>query len=167
MGIVFTEKDLEEAGYVEVRPGVFAKAPTPVKAAAHPALKQKPPGLAHIKAATKTIGGKTHHFRSGWEVDYAKYCEFRKRAGEIKDWFYEPQTFEFPVKKGSKFYLPDFKIIELDGSHCWKEVKGYLDQKGATKLKRMAKYYPGEKLDLVRKEEITQIRESGILELSL
>lgn len=91
------------------------------------------------------------YVRSTWEANWARYLNWLKSLGEIQDWVYEPDVFEFPVKRGSKFYTPDFKIINKDGSIEYHEIKGYLDQPGATKLKRMRIYYPQVKLILIDK----------------
>ena len=40
----------------------------------------------------------------------------------------------------------------LDGFQYWIEVKGYMDAKSATKIKRFRKYYPGELLEVVEKD---------------
>lgn len=73
--------------------------------------------------------------------------------GIIKTWEHEPQIFWFnEIKRGTRSYLPDFKVTLSDGSHYWVEVKGYFDSKSLTKIKRFHKYYPGEKLIVVSKE---------------
>ena len=53
--------------------------------------------------------------------------------------------------------LPDFKIYQNDGTVVYHEVKGYMDSKSATKIKRMAKYYPNIKLIVIQKEEYKSI----------
>lgn len=103
------------------------------------------------KSAWRIIGGKKKFFRSRWEANYARYLELLKIQGKITDWFHEPETFWFKdIKRGTRSYLPDFKVIELDGTHKWIEVKGWMDAKSKTKLKRFAKYYPKEKMELVQ-----------------
>src|SRR3990167_2295917 len=102
-------------------------------------------------SAWRTIGGKTKFFRSTWEANYARYLEFLKSKGEILDWEHEPKTFWFlEIMRGSRSYLPDFKVTNLDGSHHWAEVKGWMDSRSKTKIKRFAKYYPDEKLVLIQ-----------------
>lgn len=54
--------------------------------------------------------------------------------GKISEWMYEPETFEFPVKRGSKFYTPDFKVFMPDGTVEYHEVKGYMDQRSASNV---------------------------------
>ena len=104
-------------------------------------------------AGWRDIGGERVYFRSRWEANYARYLQFLLEQKAISAWQHEPETFWFlSIKRGVRSYLPDFKIIENDGSHHWVEVKGYMDPKSQTKLKRFAKYYPQEKLTVVSKD---------------
>jgi hypothetical protein len=97
------------------------------------------------------------YFRSSWEANYARYLNWLIKVGEIVSWTYEPDTFEFPVKRGNRFYVPDFKLVNRNGSIEYHEVKGWMDPQSATKLKRMAKYYPAVKIVLIDKEQYTAI----------
>lgn len=98
------------------------------------------------------MGEREIYFRSTWEYSYAKHLQVLKENGQIIDWFHEPKTFWFEkIKRGVRSYLPDFKILSKDGTHYWVEVKGYMDAKSATKIKRFKKYYPEEKLQIVSK----------------
>lgn len=98
----------------------------------------------------KEIDGKKFYFRSKWEANYAKYLQFLKVHNQIKEWEHEPQTFWFEgIKRGVVSYLPDFKITRSDGTHYWIEVKGWLDPRSNTKIKRFAKYFPEEKLIVI------------------
>ncbi len=88
--------------------------------------------------------------RSSWEANYARYLNFLQDRGEILSWQYEPQTFTFEnIQRGTRHYTPDFKVVTADGEVEWHEVKGWMDQKSRTKLKRFAKYYPEETLVLI------------------
>lgn len=98
----------------------------------------------HVKGGHRSDLG--IYFRSSWEANWARYLNWRKDRGEIKAWKFEPVTFEFPVKRGSRFYTPDFQITRLDDSIYYEEVKGFMDKKSQTKLKRMAKYHPQTKV---------------------
>jgi len=119
----------------------------------------KPNQPVKFKQGWATIGKKKYFFRSWWEVDYACYLEILRKHNRIKDWEYEPQTFWFEnIKRGTRSYLPDFRITEIDGSQYFVEVKGYMDKKSLTKLKRMNKYYPEVKILMVKKEQIEEIR---------
>lgn len=96
------------------------------------------------------INDKKYYFRSKWEVQFAKYLDYLKRINQIFDWDYEPQTFWFEeIKRGVRSYKPDFKISRMDGTHYWAEVKGYMDSKSKTKIKRFKKYYPQEELQII------------------
>jgi hypothetical protein len=104
---------------------------------------------SRTKKGWKIIGNKRYFFRSSWESNVAKYLQWLKEKGEIKEWEYEATTFWFEkIKRGVRSYTPDFKITEKDGTHNYIEVKGWMDTKSRTKLKRMAKYYPNETLHL-------------------
>ena len=100
-------------------------------------------------AAWRKIGDKKKYYRSKWEANYARYLEYLKQEKYIKDWEHEPKTFWFlAIKRGVRSYLPDFKVWKIDGKHYWVEVKGYMDAKSKTKIKRFQKYYPKEELQV-------------------
>lgn len=111
--------------------------------------------LAPANAYSRCKGGRRQdlnnmYFRSRWEANYARYLNFLQERGAIARWEYEHDTFEFVrVKRGSRFYTPDFKVFALDGSHQYEEVKGWLTPKGRTKLKRMLLYFPNERVLLI------------------
>lgn len=84
------------------------------------------------------------YVRSSWEANICRYLIWLKGKNKIKDWAYEAETFEFPLKRGTRFYSPDFKIIENDGSVSYWEVKGLMDSESKTRLKRFKKYHPKE-----------------------
>lgn len=109
-------------------------------------------GKATWKQEWAEIGGKRNFYRSRWEYRYALYLEFMKKHGHILDWEHEPKTFYFEgIKRGTNNYKPDFRVIFPTGNHEWIEVKGYMDSKSVTKIKRMAKYFPEEKLRVIDK----------------
>jgi hypothetical protein len=98
------------------------------------------------------IGGKRNFYRSRWEYRYALYLEFMKKYKHIIEWEHEPKTFWFEgIKRGTNNYKPDFKIVFPSGNEEWHEVKGYMDSKSATKIKRMKKYYPDVILRIIDK----------------
>ena len=161
---VFTEEDLTAAGYVEVSPGIFERPNTKTKASALTKQKEVPKQFSNLHSGKYEIDGKVYKFRSGWEYIFAQFLQILKDRKKIKDWEYECKRFEFKgIKRGCRDYLPDFKVIENDGSHWWAEVKGYLDQKGATRLNRMKRYFPEEKVRIIRKEEIDDLKRSGLV----
>jgi hypothetical protein len=98
------------------------------------------------------IGGKRNFYRSRWEYRYALYLEFMKKYNHIIEWEHEPKTFWFEgIKRGTNNYKPDFKIVFPSGNEEWHEVKGYMDSKSATKIKRMKKYHPHVTLRIIDK----------------
>ncbi len=95
------------------------------------------------KGWVETESGKRFFARSGWEAIYAHHLDFLMRHGEIKNWEYEAETFWFDgIKRGVRSYLPDFRVTNTDGSREYHEVKGWMDAKSKTRLRRMAKYHP-------------------------
>jgi len=102
------------------------------------------------KAGWKEIGGKRKYFRSLWESNYARYLEWLKQKGQIAEWEHEPETFWFNgIKRGCVSYLPDFRVTELSGARVYHEVKGWMDARSITKIRRMAKYHPSVKLIVI------------------
>ena len=103
--------------------------------------------------------------RSGWERNYSAYLDWLKQLGEIQDWAYEPDEFEFPVKRGTRFYKPDFKIwlTGKSGFSVYHEVKGHWTQKATTQVRRFWKYYPELKLVIIDKEVYRGIAEKSAL----
>lgn len=113
---------------------------------------------AHKQGQRPDLGD--HHFRSSWEANYARYLNQMMREGKVARWEYEPVTFWFhTIKRGVRSYMPDFKVWpsrHYEKYLIWKslirssqeiephfvEVKGYMDARSKTKIKRMAKYYP-------------------------
>ena len=113
----------------------------------------KKPRVYKSNQGWRVVGGRKVYFKSGWEVNFAIYLEFLKTKFQIKDWHYEPERFWFnAIKTGTRCYTPDFKIIRNNDTHYWVEVKGYMDSKSQTKIKRFNKYYPKEELHIVQKQ---------------
>lgn len=115
-------------------------------------------GVSAYKNGWYIINGKRYFFRSEWEVYYARYLDFLKARGEVIAWEYEADTFWFEkIRRGVRSYTPDFKIVFKGGLLEYHEVKGYLDPKSITKLKRMKKYHPHIKLVLIYKSVLASI----------
>lgn len=116
--------------------------------------------LFHAKAGAK--GGKRADlngmfFRSRWEANYARSLNVMKARGDIVDWKFEDTEFEFKgIKRGTRFYRPDFRIVEADREY-FVEVKGVLDSKSVTALTRMAKYYPDVTVLLLDKKRYAEL----------
>jgi hypothetical protein len=115
----------------------------------------------HIKQGIREDIG-PEYFRSAWEANYARYLNFLLANKIIYAWEFESQTFWFQeIKRGVRSYLPDFKVWEKkDSCPYFVEVKGWMDKKSATKLKRMGIYHPTIKIILVDKIEYRKICDS-------
>lgn len=99
------------------------------------------------KAGWAEIGGKRHYYRSLAEKRFALYLEWLKKQKLVREWEHEPKTFWFEgIKRGCVSYKPDFKVHYALGEIIWHEVKGYMDAKSKTKIKRFRKYFPDETL---------------------
>lgn len=102
------------------------------------------------KSEWHEIDGIKFFARSRWESNYAHFLQWKKCRGEIIKWEHEPETFWFKgIKRGVVSYLPDFKITLPCGGVEYHEVKGWMDAKSKTKIKRMAKYHPKVKLEII------------------
>lgn len=109
------------------------------------------------------LGGKRSdlgdkYFRSSWEANWARYLNLLVSWKQIREWKYEPVTYEFVgIKRGTKFYTPDFLVTENNGGEYFYEIKGYMDQRSETKLKRMKKYHPKVEIRLIQQKEYKSI----------
>lgn len=104
---------------------------------------------ASWKCGWEEVGGKRFYARSRWEANYGRYLEWQKLQGLIVDWDHEPKTFWFEgIKRGVMSYLPDFWVKTKTGEE-YHEVKGWMDARSVTKIKRMAKYHPTIKLQVI------------------
>lgn len=104
------------------------------------------------------VGGKIYFYRSSWEPNVAAYLEFLKQKGEIKEWEYEPDVFWFDnIKRGVRSYRPDFKVYRNDESFYYIEVKGWMDDKSKTKMKRMRIYYPEVEIEILGNDRYKEI----------
>jgi hypothetical protein len=113
------------------------------------------------KSGWREIGGNKKFYRSRWEANYARYLQWLKETSRIKDWKHECKTFWFDgVKRGTVSYLPDFWVQEIDESESYHEVKGWMDDKSKTKIKRMAKYHPDVKLIVITGKEYKVLESS-------
>lgn len=99
------------------------------------------------------------YVRSRWEANFARYLNLLVEKGDIYRWEYEPDTFWFEnIKRGTRSYTPDFKVWDTqDSNPYYYEVKGYMDKKSQTKLKRMSKYYPDIEIKMIQKEEYKEV----------
>lgn len=110
------------------------------------------------KAGWRDINGYKKYYRSKWEANYARYLEWLRENGYIIKWEHEPDTFWFEgILRGVRSYLPDFKVYENNGDIVYHEVKGWMDSRSKTKLKRMKKYHPDVNLIVIMEKEYKEI----------
>lgn len=102
------------------------------------------------KAGWREVGGRRIYFRSRWEANYARYLEWLRCKGQIEAWEHEPETFWFEsIRRGVRSYLPDFLVTEANGTQAYHEVKGWMDSRSKTTIRRFRKYYPQHTLIVV------------------
>ena len=125
--------------------------------------------IFHAKAGAR--GGKRAdlqglYVRSRWEANFVRVLNIWKERGIITKWEYEPLEFFFPVKRGTRYYKPDFRIWYTGQEQpTYIEVKGLFQQKDITALTRMAKYFPEETVLIIGKKEYQEFEsEFGELE---
>jgi len=124
-----------------------------------PVNNQEPGTFNNIKRGWYTILDKKMFFRSKWEANYALYLNLLIEQKQIVKWEFEPDVFVFEkIKFGTRSYRPDFKVFNTDGTIEYHEVKGYMDARSKTKIKRMAKYYPKIKLVIIDSPTYREIR---------
>lgn len=111
------------------------------------------------EAGWREIGVNKKYYRSRWEANYARYLEWLRSKGHIKDWKHESAVFWFKgIKRGCLSYLPDFEITNTNDSSEFHEVKGWMDSRSKTKIKRMKKYHPEVKLVIIDKKIYYEIK---------
>ena len=96
------------------------------------------------------------YFRSKMEANVARYYRY---IGEL--YIYEYWEFEFKgIKRGSRFYKPDFFLAVVNR---WIEVKGRFGDSDKTKLRRFKKYYPEEfaKLKFIIPDKYARSKDNG------
>lgn len=116
------------------------------------------PGRDFSMLAKGRRPGLEGYFKSRMEANVARYLEWLRHMGKIAAWKYEPDTFWFErIRRGTRSYTPDFRIEEGGRIHYW-EVKGYMDARSATKIKRMRIYHPEVELHVIGKDEYAAIK---------
>ncbi len=96
--------------------------------------------------------------RSRAEANWARWLQFHRDRGDVREWWYEPMIFEFePIRHGTTRYTPDFLVLHPDRSHHWEELKGWKKPTGETALKRMALYHPEVELRVISWEQFRAI----------
>jgi hypothetical protein len=123
----------------------------------------KAPARGSWAAGWRDVGGRRIYMRSRWEANYAHYLQWLLDRGEIASWEYEPKTFWFEaIKRGVRSYKPDFLVRENNGHCAWHEVKGWMDARSKTTLRRMTKYYPEETVKVIDAKAYRAIRKFAL-----
>lgn len=73
------------------------------------------------------------------EEAYSKHLELLKASGDILWWKFEPAKLRLANKT---FYTCDFMLLKKDGLVCMDEVKGFMTDDAAVKIKVAASIYP-------------------------
>ena len=95
-------------------------------------------------------------YRSKMEANCARYYVYSRIEA-----CYEGKEFEFKgIKRGNRFYRPDFYLPAFD---LWVEIKGYFRKQDKTKLRRFKKFYPEEfgKLRFVIPDKFAKSKANG------
>lgn len=119
--------------------------------------KSSPAPQSVWKQGWVELGERRFFARSRWEANYGRYLEWLRTNGDIADWQYEPAIYEFPLKRGVTSNKPDFGVTENNGNYVLHEVKGWMDPKSKTRIKRMKKYYPSVTMIIIDQRHISSI----------
>lgn len=84
-----------------------------------------------IQNANLTPGPKPKRGMNGLETEFAQLLKYRKKAGEIVWYAYEP--FRIRLADGT-FYRPDFVAVDADGRTAIYECKGQMREAARVRL---------------------------------
>jgi len=87
-----------------------------------------------------------------WEAAYAEELENEKRAGLIRNWWFE--GVKFRLADGC-WFLPDFLVEQFSGKFELHEIKGYWKDDALVKAKVMAEVFPFPLL-AIRKKRVSE-----------
>lgn len=131
-----------------------------VRESARKRMKSLPSPYSNCKSGWVEIGGKRFFSRSSWEKKYAEVLQSRKDSGEIYDWHYEHERFWFEETTSFvRSYLPDFLVINIDGSKEYHEVKGWMTKRSIESIRLMGQVFPNISLKILDEK---WFRENGL-----
>lgn len=87
----------------------------------------------------KALGRLPYGQMNRTEQSYAAHLDLLKYGGDILWWKFEPMKLRLAQKT---FYTCDFMVLKPDGLVCMDEVKGYMTDDAAVKIKVAASLYP-------------------------
>jgi len=99
------------------------------------------------------------YFRSKMEANIARYFNLREC-----EWEYEPFEYSFDkIKRGQRYYKPDFALYYQAFYYSLYEIKGYFRPEDKTKLRRFKKYYPEDfaKLKFIIPDKYSRSKANG------
>lgn len=73
------------------------------------------------------------------EAAYAERLELQRRGGIIADWAFQPEKLRLADRT---FYTPDFRVINVDATVEFHEVKGHWEDDARVKIKVAAAQHP-------------------------
>jgi len=97
------------------------------------------------------------YFRSRLEANWARYLDFQISSGALSNWLYEPAQFCFGSFRKNNYYRPDFMLINMDGTYHFDEVKGWMDPNSKIRMKRMTRFYPEIKVEIVDSKRVASV----------
>jgi hypothetical protein len=103
------------------------------------------------------------YVRSKMEANVIRYAKWMQQLKVISSWAYESHEWEFPIKRGNRFYKSDLRVTYINGQEVFWEIKGYMDAASKTKLKRMAKYYPDVRIRIIDAKEYRMLARNKTL----
>lgn len=120
--------------------------PNPTKSVALSTAIAPPPQIAPVP----DLGGRLRHVSgvmNGTEKKYAAHLELRRVCGEITTWKFE--AIKLKLAKAT-FYNPDFLVVMPDHRIELHEVKAWMEDDAAVKLKVVAEMFPEFRFVLVK-----------------
>jgi DNA polymerase III alpha subunit len=92
-----------------------------------------------------------HYVRSSWEADFARVLKYLGTPYQ-----YEPRRFTLSRADGSTLtYAPDFFVPE---ARCFYEIKGWMDERSAEKIRLFREQYPDETLVVIDKTQFAELQ---------
>lgn len=73
------------------------------------------------------------------ELAFSQYLELLRQSGVIAGWAFEPETLRLAKRTG---YTPDFRVLDSECGVSFYEVKGFMRDDAAVKLKVAAEMHP-------------------------
>lgn len=124
-------------------------------------LKISAPAKKRRSVSGKRADLNNQFFRSKMEANFARYLNRLVAIGGIQEWRFEHPDDEFwfdDIKRGTRSYKADFRVVEMNGKIRFYETKGWMDRTSKTKLKRMEKYHPEIEIVLIRPKDMRRIK---------